>query len=237
MEFTGGEAKEGLASRGSRASGDPQEVQWRSIGGAQSQVRPHSPAHLPTGAPQSTGPCPRPQALVPAPGAGTHVVLESLGFARVLTRLSAVGRCTVQVPEHAVGGRGGDGFPTRPHPAPLQGPPAPPHTHHHQECKKPGGSPSVMFFSHRICRGEERRQGTHCPALPDTLPSQEAAPAPLGLGSTGPGNQWVRAGEPGGGSLVRSPAGKQEADPQMDGQMPGGPSAGPAPAQPSPSRA
>lgn len=25
-------------------------------------------------------------------------------------------------------------------------------THHHQECRKPGGSPSVMFFSHRICR-------------------------------------------------------------------------------------
>ncbi len=23
-------------------------------------------------------------------------------------------------------------------------------THHHQECRNPGGSPSVMFFSHRI---------------------------------------------------------------------------------------
>lgn len=32
----------------------------------------------------------------------------------------------------------------------LGGPPPIP-THHHQECRKPGGSPSVMFFSHRIC--------------------------------------------------------------------------------------
>ncbi len=31
-------------------------------------------------------------------------------------------------------------------------PPAPAvHTYHHQEWRKPGGSPRVMFFSHRIC--------------------------------------------------------------------------------------
>lgn len=76
---------------------------------------------------KSTGPCPRP-ALVPTPGAGTHVVLESLGFARVLTRLSAVGRCTVQVPEHAVGGRGGRWFPHAPPPRP---PPRPARTASH----------------------------------------------------------------------------------------------------------
>ena len=35
-------------------------------------------------------------------------------------------------------------------------PPGP--THHHQECRKPGGSPSVMFFSHRICGAERRSE-------------------------------------------------------------------------------
>ena len=28
-------------------------------------------------------------------------------------------------------------------------------THHHQEWRKPGGSPSVMFFSHRICKSTQ----------------------------------------------------------------------------------
>lgn len=27
-------------------------------------------------------------------------------------------------------------------------------TYHHHEWRKPGGSPNVMFFSHRICRQE-----------------------------------------------------------------------------------
>lgn len=34
----------------------------------------------------------------------------------------------------------------------LSKPPPETPTHHHQECRKPGGSPRVMFFSHRICR-------------------------------------------------------------------------------------
>lgn len=29
-------------------------------------------------------------------------------------------------------------------------------TYHHHECKNPGGSPNVMFFSHRIWKGESR---------------------------------------------------------------------------------
>lgn len=29
-------------------------------------------------------------------------------------------------------------------------------TYHHHECKNPGGSPRVMFFSHRICEALER---------------------------------------------------------------------------------
>lgn len=39
-------------------------------------------------------------------------------------------------------------------------------TYHHHECKNPGGSPNVMFFSHRIWKGksrdslEEQRRGS-----------------------------------------------------------------------------
>lgn len=145
--------------RVSWAYGDPQELDAVEDSPHKSHSLRSNPTARPTcplEPPQENRPLPTPSPG-PNPGAGTHIVLESLGFARVLTRLSAVRRCTVQVPEHAVGGRGGDGFPTRPHPGPLQGPPAPPRTHHHQECRKPGGSPSVMFFSQRICRGEERR--------------------------------------------------------------------------------
>lgn len=29
-------------------------------------------------------------------------------------------------------------------------------TYHHHECKNPGGSPNVMFFSHRIWKAESR---------------------------------------------------------------------------------
>jgi len=34
------------------------------------------------------------------------------------------------------------------------------YTYHHHECKNPGGSPSVMFFSHRICekKGGKRKR-------------------------------------------------------------------------------
>lgn len=31
-------------------------------------------------------------------------------------------------------------------------------THHHHEWRNPGGSPNVMFFSHRIWRGRERKR-------------------------------------------------------------------------------
>lgn len=69
--------------------------------------------------------------------------------------------------------------------APTEPPPWPAHaspcTHHHQECRKPGGSPSVMFFSHRICREEGRQVRGHWP--PNAAPPQAGN---TGQGTNGP---------------------------------------------------
>lgn len=75
-----------------------------------------------------------------------------------------------------------------PTPRPPFPPPSPPPalftpTHHHQECRKPGGSPSVMFFSHRIC-GEGVRGGggvRQCLARPDTPGMGSGIPGGGGL--------------------------------------------------------
>lgn len=168
--------------------------------GDEASLRPHLPASA-------------------CPWGGTHVVLEGLGLTRVLTCLSAIRCCTVQVPEHTVGGRGDNGFPTRPRPAPSMVCPCQPRTHHHQECRKPGGSPSVMFFSHRICRGEGR-QVRGCCSHDSALPQAE---------NTGQ-DQWTKERELGADNWVSTGA--------VDGQI--GtcmPAVGPDPPQPSVLRA
>lgn len=234
MEFTGGEAKEGLASGGSRASGDPQEVQWRStISGQTSQ-----PGPLAHWSPSEHRPLPTPTSPGPSPWGG-----DSRSPGKPWLRSSAhtplCGRALHSTsPRTRCGRQGGRWFPHAPPPSP---PPRPARTASHapppgmQEAR---GLPqrNVLLPSDLQGRGKKARHSLPQPCLTPSPPKRQRQPR-LAPGSTGPGNQWVRAGEPGGGSLVRSPAGKQEADPQMDGQMPGGPSAGPAPAQPSPSRA
>lgn len=70
----------------------------------------------------------------------THVIVESFGFRRMFTSFPPFGGRTVQIPKYAINKinnmfvlifmRSW--------------------TYHHQECRNPGGSPKVMFFSHRI---------------------------------------------------------------------------------------
>lgn len=82
----------------------------------------------------------------------THVIMEGFRFAGVVTCLSPLWCSTIQVPEYTVDNKTG-------HEANktaqtnlwtcLQGDKNM-ITYHHQECRNPGGSPSVMFFSHRI---------------------------------------------------------------------------------------
>lgn len=38
-------------------------------------------------------------------------------------------------------------------------------TYHHHEWRNPGGSPNVIFFSHRICREKQRREKSHLQPL------------------------------------------------------------------------
>lgn len=113
-----------------------------------------------------------------------------------------------------------------PTPPPMSHPHQP-CAHHHQECRKPGGSPSVMFFSHRICRGEGRKVRANGLALSDPFPSQEAAPTQArGPGNTGAGNQQIRAREPGGGQLGEDRdrgAGHRSSDGWADTRMPAPP--------------
>lgn len=45
---------------------------------------------------------------------------------------------------------------SRPRSGPHRFPGPPQGTYHHHECRNPGGSPSVMFFSHRICKRDGR---------------------------------------------------------------------------------
>lgn len=74
---------------------------------------PQCPARLSQAKAMQAPPAPAPWQRLAL--AWTHVVLEGFGLTGVFTRLSAVRCCTVQVPEHAVGSRGDDGFPTGPH--------------------------------------------------------------------------------------------------------------------------
>jgi len=93
----------------------------------------------------------------------THVVVEGLRFTGVVTCLSSLRSRTIKVPEHTVVGKKRKDKtllffnnnlkryePPQNKPRTcLQGDESI-FTHHHQECKNPGGSPRVIFFSHRI---------------------------------------------------------------------------------------
>lgn len=117
--------------------------------------------------------------------------MEGFRFARMLASVSPLRGRAVQVPEHAAwhkhrGGNPGYRVPPRRSPGAADSPRPPPTpaplTHHHQECRKPGGSPSVMFFSHRICgrkegaasglRGSDERGGPRRPP-PLARPAQD----------------------------------------------------------------
>lgn len=82
----------------------------------------------------------------------TNIVVESFGFTAVFTGISTFRSCAIQIPKHTETKmenyfkrkflndqkKGGEILRK--------------FTYHHQECKNPGGSPSVIFFSHRICK-------------------------------------------------------------------------------------
>lgn len=142
-----------------------------------SDLRPdgghRDPGSQPYASPQVTHPShprPRPQAPGPPPCPCGSQGRDSRSPGRPWPRWSAHTPLCGQAlrstsPRTRCGWQGDDGFPTAPSPRspPSTACPRQPHTHHHQECRKPGGSPSVMFFSHRICTGEGRQVRTRCP--------------------------------------------------------------------------
>lgn len=85
------------------------------------------------------------------PTVHTHVIMEGFCFTGVVTCLSSLWCCTIQVPEYTVDKTGHEACKNHTNnlwPC-FQGE-GNIITYHHQECRNPGGSPSVMFFSHRI---------------------------------------------------------------------------------------
>lgn len=91
----------------------------------------------------------------------THIIMEGLCFTGVVTCLPPLWSSTIQVPEYTVDKTGHEArtgnhttwthlWDRREHNT----------AYHHQECRNPGGSPSVMFFSHRIL-GEQDFHSEH----------------------------------------------------------------------------
>lgn len=129
------------------------------------QPPPHLPSH------PATGPAVPPWSPR-VPGAGTHIVLEGLGLAGVLAGLSPVRRCTVQIPEHAVGGRGRRLLHVTPS-TPFHSPPtaaqhAPP-----PGVQEPGGLPQRDVLLPSDLQGKEGGEGV---ALPDFAPPRSRVP-------------------------------------------------------------
>ena len=73
--------------------------------------------------------------------------MERFGFTRMFTSIASFRCRTVEIPEDAMGG--GKGEKERRY-IQVYGNTLVENTYHHQEWRKPGGSPRVMFFSHRI---------------------------------------------------------------------------------------
>lgn len=87
----------------------------------------------------------------------TYIIMEGFCFTGVITGFSPLRCSTVQVPEYTVHKMGHEAKTNMEKKTQLfwmftceQD--AKVITYHHQECRNPGGSPSVMFFSHRICK-------------------------------------------------------------------------------------
>lgn len=83
--------------------------------------------------------------------------MEDFGLTGVFTGFSAVWCCAIEVPEDTVGSRRNKVIPRTHVPPKFLLPSVSSHTgtYHHQECRKPGGSPRVMFFSQRIYQEED----------------------------------------------------------------------------------
>lgn len=168
-------------------------------------------------------------------GAGTHVVLESLGLASSAhTPLCGRAPHQYKVPEHAGGGR--DGFHAPPHPV------SPSKAHPHRltrtttrNARSPGLPQRNVLLPSDL---QERKEGKALTAQPCLTPSSQEATARSAW------EHWARkpVGQGRGarrGQLGEKPSGEAGgSDPQMDGQMPGGPICRPSPSpSPHPSRA
>lgn len=71
----------------------------------------------------------------------THIIMKSFRLWRMLACVSSFRCCTIKVPKYTVINTKKLNT-TNKNSKKL--------TYHHHECKNPGGSPSVIFFSHRI---------------------------------------------------------------------------------------